>query len=96
LTVTLSVRWVAKEGEEERVAAILLQLVGPTRAEAGCLQYDVFRDAGDPRVFVLWERYADTAALEAHTSAPYVQALVFGEALPLLEERVRAYLEPLA
>ena len=76
-------------------ATILRQLVAPTRAEPGCLQYDVHRDAGDPRVFVLWERYADAAALDAHTEAAYVQDLVFAQALPLLDERVRTYLDPL-
>jgi quinol monooxygenase YgiN len=93
--VTLSVRWVAKEGEKERVAALLRQLVPLSRSEPGCLQYDVHRVADEPRVFILWERYADEAALDAHTAAPHVQALVFEQALPLLEERVRTYLHPL-
>ena len=88
-------RWVAREGEEERVASLLRRLVPLARAEPGCLQYDVHRQADDPRVFVLWERYADGAALEEHTNAPYVQDLLFGQALPLLEDRVRTYLDPL-
>ncbi len=77
------------------MATLLRQLVPLSREEPGCLQYDVHRVADDPRSFVLWERYVDDAALEAHTEAPYVQELVFGEALELLEERVRTYLVPI-
>ena len=94
--MTLSVRWVARHGADERVAEILRRLVPLSRGEPGCLQYDVHRLADEPRVFVLWERYADEPALEAHTAAPYVQELVFGEALPLLEERTRTRLVALA
>ena len=45
---------------------------------------------------MLFERFADEAALEAHTASPHVQELVFQQALPLLEVRERTSLIPLA
>jgi quinol monooxygenase YgiN len=96
VTVVLSVRWLAREGEGDAVADILRQLAPLTRAEPGCLQYEVHRHADDANTFMLFERFADEAALEAHTASPHVQELVFQQALPLLEVRERTSLIPLA
>ena len=52
----------ARAGEEDRVEEALRKMVEPTRAEPGNLDYRVFRDPGQPAVFVLYERYADEAA----------------------------------
>ena len=49
----------------------------------------------DPRTFILVETYEDEAALDAHAASAHVQELILGEALDLLDERVRTYLEPL-
>jgi quinol monooxygenase YgiN len=89
------VRWVAKPGAEARVAEILEALVPASRAEPGVLRYEVFRVTDDPRTFFLVEAYTGTEALDAHTASAHVQELVLGEAVALLEERVRTYLEPL-
>jgi quinol monooxygenase YgiN len=94
--IVLGVRWVARAGEEERVAGLLRQAVEPTRAEPGCLQYDVHRDPDDSRVFFLFERWEDEDALRAHERAAHTRELLFGQALPLLEERTRTYWVPLA
>ena len=40
--------------------------VAPTRAEAGCINYDFHVDAADPCVFVFYENWTDRAALDAH------------------------------
>ena len=96
MTVVLAVRWVAREGESDTVEEILRRLAPLSRAEPGCVQYEVHRQADDPNAFVLFERYVDEAALEAHTASPHAQELVFGKALPLLELRERTSLIPLA
>jgi quinol monooxygenase YgiN len=87
---------VAREGESDTVAEILREMTPLSRAELGCLQYDAYRHPDDPNTFVLFERYVDEAALEAHTASPHAQELVFGKALPLLEFRERTSLIPLA
>ena len=70
-------------------------LVPASRAEPGVLRYEAFRVADDPRMFYLVESYESAEALDAHAASAHVQELVFGEAVDLLEERVRTYLEPL-
>jgi quinol monooxygenase YgiN len=89
------VRWVASPGAEARVGEILDTLVPASRAEPGVLRYEAFRVADDPRTFYLVESYESAEALDAHAASAHVQELVFGEAVDLLEERVRTYLEPL-
>jgi quinol monooxygenase YgiN len=95
VTVVLAVTWVAKDGEADTVAEILRQATTLSRAEPGCLQYDVHRDRDDPNRFVLFERYVDEAALEAHGASPHFQELVIDGALPRLALRERVYLTPL-
>ena len=92
MTVVLAVTWIAKEGEAEAVAELLAQMVPLSRAEPGCLQYDVHRDNDDPNRFFIFERYVDEAALEAHGSSPHFQQLAFGDAIPRLASRERRYL----
>lgn len=96
MTLVLGVRWLARGGEEERVAELLRRLAAATREEPGCVQYEVHRDRADPRAFFLLERYADEDALRAHEATPHVRELLLGGALELLDERVRTYYEPLA
>ncbi len=86
----------AREGEADRVAGALRDMVAPTRSEPGNLDYQAFRDPGDPSLFVLFERYADTEAFAAHRASPHFAAYLAGIVLPALESRVRLDLVPLA
>ena len=85
----------ARAGEEGRVEQGLRKMVEPTRAEPGNLDYQVFRDPGQPAVFVLFERYADAAAFDAHRASPHFTAWLSGQVLPSLAERTRLDLVPL-
>jgi quinol monooxygenase YgiN len=91
MAVVLVARWVAKEGEEERVLAVLEQLVPASRAEPGCLHYQPCRDRDDSRRFLIFEIYADDDALRAHAESEHFQRLVLDEAVPLLEGRDRSF-----
>jgi quinol monooxygenase YgiN len=93
LTYVLIAKWTAKEGEEENVRAALEQLAGPTRAEPGCLMWQPHVDPEDPRVFLIYEQYADPAALEAHSSSEHFKRWGFEEAIPRLESRERSFYE---
>jgi len=87
----LSVKWTAKAGEEAAVEQALRQLAEPTRAEPGCLMWQPHRDPDDPRVFFIYEQYADRAAYEAHGAAEHFERFGKGDALPRLEARERAF-----
>ena len=91
----LAVTWVARAGEEERVADVLRTMVPLTRQEPGCIHYYANRSPEEPRRFFLFEEYVDEAALRAHAESEHFQRHVVGEALPLLESRERVVYEPL-
>lgn len=65
---------VAKLGYEEQLREALEGIVGPTRKEAGALQYDLHRDVREPRRFVFIERWESQDALAAHAQSVHIQA----------------------
>lgn len=84
-----------RQGEVDRVAAALREMVAPTKAEPGNLDYQAFRDPKDPSLFVLFERYADEEAFDAHRATPHFATYLAGIVLPALDDRVRLDLHPL-
>jgi quinol monooxygenase YgiN len=50
----------------DEVAGILARLASLSRLERGCLAFEACRSIDDPRVFVLFERWENEAALDAH------------------------------
>jgi quinol monooxygenase YgiN len=84
-----------RAGEEERVAEILRTMTPLSRKEPGCLFYQAHRSPDDPRVFFLYEQYADEAAYKAHMATPHFERHIKGEAIPRLESRERAFYETL-
>ena len=85
----------ARTGEEGRVEAALKEMRKPTRAEPGNLDYQVLRDPGQPAVFVLYERYTDQDAFQAHLATDHFGTWLRGQVLPFLDERTRLDLVPL-
>lgn len=65
----------AKEGRGAEAAALLMQLVGPTHGEQGCLLYALHQDASDPDHLVFVERWSSREALAAHAEAPHLTLL---------------------
>lgn len=86
-------KWIAKEGEAENVAAAVAKLAAPSKAEPGVIVYQAHRDPENPNVFFFYEQYADADAYQAHVDSEHFQALGFGEAIPRLESRERAFYE---
>ena len=54
---------------------LLMAQVAPTRAEAGCINYDYHVDAADPCTFVFYENWTNKAARDAQVAMPHLQPL---------------------
>lgn len=91
---TVAVTWTAKEGEEDAVAVALERLREPTLAEDGVLTWIPHRDPENPRIFFIFEQYADAGAYAAHTETEHFQRDGAGDAMPRLAERKREFYEP--
>ncbi len=85
--VTIVARYLAKAGAGDAVEAALAMHVVATRGEPGCLQFDACRGTDNPEEFVLYEKYIDDGAFEAHRRSPHFAAYVLGRIVPMLERR---------
>jgi len=57
------------------VLAALKDMLARSRAETGCLQYDLHVDANKPCSLVMVERWTDAAALDLHLETPHFRQL---------------------
>ena len=64
VTVTAIIK--VKPGLEEQAKQALLEAVAATRAEPGCLNYDLHQSVSDPTEFLFNENWASADALKAH------------------------------
>jgi quinol monooxygenase YgiN len=89
-------KWTAKEGKEDRLVEIIEEMTEPSRSEPGNLYYQAQRSPDNPRLFFLYEQYADEAGYEAHMASEHFTRLVKEEAIPdVLEAREREFYETL-
>ena len=71
LTIVAHTR--AKPGRESDALEMLRGLIEPTRAEAGCINYDLHQSADDPALFVFYENWASEKDFEAHGRSAHIQ-----------------------
>ncbi len=61
-------------GKEEELKHHLLSLAGPTRAEKGCITYDLYQSPDQKHEFMRFEVWESLDALEAHKKTPPLKA----------------------
>lgn len=77
--VTLFPFFTIKSDQVEEVGRAHLTMVGPTRAEPGCLSYDLYQSRDDPALMFFYENWTDQPALDAHMNTPNFYQYVRGE-----------------
>ena len=93
--VILAVTYLVKEGREAEFEKAMREMVRLTRQEPGCLTYIPQRSRENPHTYLLYERYVDQAAMDAHRTSEYFRRYVQGEYNELLEGRSPEYYDPL-
>jgi quinol monooxygenase YgiN len=86
MTVTIIGTVTARPEHREELEAILAGQVVPTRAEAGCINYDFHADLADPCIFVFYENWRSQEDLDRHMKMPHL--------LPLLSQAQRLLAKP--
>ena len=89
--VTVVARIKAKAGLEEQVKSGLMALVGPSRSDAGCVNYDLHRSLDDKSLFLFYENWASKEDLNAHLGKPHLKEFL-DQAATLLAEPVQVTL----
>lgn len=70
--VTVLAKFKAKAGKEEALKQAIMACVPPTRAEAGCINYDLHKSSDDSATFILYENWVSKKLLEEHLEMPYL------------------------
>jgi len=83
LTVVAFIK--AKPGKEAELQKELEALIPTTRAEPGCVNYDLHRSHDDPASFLFHENWESKAQLDDHLKRPHLTAFL-GKADELLAE----------
>ena len=76
---------VVKPQHTDDARAQLVELAGKTRAEAGCVSYELFQRADKPHVFRTVEEWRTQADVDAHMKTPHVAAAI-AAAGPMMAE----------
>jgi quinol monooxygenase YgiN len=72
--VVLIVEMYAKSEMQDEAEQFLVDLLGPSHAEPGCLLYAVHRSVEDSRRLTFIERWTSPEALDEHMAADHMQA----------------------
>ena len=70
--LTIVANIIANQGSVEQVKAELIKLIDITRAEAGCLQYDLHQDNANPAHFIFFENWSSRELWQEHMRAEHL------------------------
>jgi quinol monooxygenase YgiN len=83
-------QWEARDGEADKVAAILDRFLPEAQSDPGAKLFLIGRGKENPAQFLFYELFRDEAALKAHQDSAYFKTYIADQALPLLAKRERA------
>ncbi|AOE84310.1 putative quinol monooxygenase [Pseudomonas sp. TCU-HL1] len=62
-----------KPEKADAFEALFRAYVEPSRAEAGCIEYHMLRDAQDPSLFIFFEVWQSHVHFETHCALPHMR-----------------------
>ena len=71
MKITKSVTFIAKDGCEDKMKELLTAMVEPSKAEDGCIFYEIFQYENEPNRFMAVETWRDEAALDGHKASAH-------------------------
>ena len=74
MSLTILAQITAAEGKADLVRTELEKLIPITRAEEGCIQYDLHVDNENPGFFVFYENWESRELWQTHMGAPHLKA----------------------
>ncbi len=74
-TVRVIAHLTAKAARIEETRLALIALISPTRAEDGCIVYELMQNNADPTDFTFVEEWTSDAALDAHLQSDHIRTL---------------------
>lgn len=71
MKITKKVTFIAKEDGVEMMKKLLTAMVKPSKAEDGCIFYDIFQCKDRPEKFFAVETWRDEKALDGHKTTEH-------------------------
>lgn len=71
MIITKQVTFIAKNGSVEKMKELLKTMVEASKAEDGCLLYDIFQLKNEPKKFIVIESWRDEVALDGHKASAH-------------------------
>lgn len=71
MTITKRVTFIAKPDGIDQMKKLLTAMVEPSKAEVGCLFYEIFQYEKSPEKFMAVETWRDEKALDGHKTSPH-------------------------
>ena len=72
MSLRVIARFQAKASKVEELKQLLSTLPEPTRAEQGCILYELLQNTDDPTDFTFVEEWTGAEALEAHLKTDHI------------------------
>ena len=70
--LTVIAKLKAKSGSEDQLFEACRNLIAPTLAEEGCINYDMHRSIEDPGTFMFYENWTTHPLWEQHMQSPHL------------------------
>jgi quinol monooxygenase YgiN len=71
ITITKRVTFIAKDGYEDKLKELLEAMVEPSKAEKGCLNYNIYQYKNNKKKFMAVETWEDEASLDGHKNSAH-------------------------
>lgn len=85
--LSFTVRLRFDPADHQQVSEILCHLTAASRQEPGCVSYIPHFIEGDTSTVLIYEQYADEAALDQHRAAPHFHQYAIGGLYQMMKNR---------
>jgi quinol monooxygenase YgiN len=85
--LSFTVRLRFDEADHQQLTEILRNLTAASRQEPGCVSYIPHFVEGDLSTVLIYEQYADEAALDFHRASPHFHQYAIGGLYQLMKDR---------
>jgi quinol monooxygenase YgiN len=85
--LSFTVRMTFEQSDHDEINDILCQLSEASRRESGCVSYIPHFVEGDACTVLIYEQYADSAALDVHRNSPHFHQYAIGGLYQKMRER---------
>ena len=74
--ITIVAKKTIKEGKIEEYRMAVEELIHASRAESGCISYDLYQDCNHPAIWTLIEEWEDDDAIQRHNNTEHFTTIV--------------------